>query len=525
MAAAKTVHTLVIGSGLAGLSCARMLAVKGKSVAVLEKAPVIGGHLLPFNRGGAHFEVGIHYIADTAPESQWGRACRALGIEVDTVPLDPEFEQLRFPGKPPIPVYAPLSRFRESLEERFPAEKKAIRKWVEALDAIYSLSDSVDFPYRTIDMFKAAAGKPSMAKIAPLSVQTLDQYLRGTLGVSKELYEVLAFQHVLIGVPPERLSAAVYMLVHRYYFESPCFVSGGGQALIDALLHPAVDYRTRIDARISRVPKSDGTKTPEGLPCRFSANWDGETINARHVVWTADPRLWRRSSDIRPNRLTRWRLSQVETPHALVVGYFATGKPLGEHGIGNRNYWLMGTLDSHQSYSHLPLEELARRAPIYMSTGSLRDPYAIEPGGKIGARGVFQAMFLVPPDPGPWGGADLEAYRRPSARGGYKETYYARKDALMPILKDRVFEAFPSVRDDLVWEELGTPLTHARYLNSITLNGYGYSPTVFDFLIGRPGYETGVDGFYFCGQHIKPAHGITTVLVNGTGMGKRLAAD
>ena len=95
---------------------------------------------------------------------------------------------------------------------------------------------------------------------------------------------------------------------------------------------------------------------------------------------------------------------------------------------------------------------------------------------------------------------------------------------MLERLKERVFAEFPQLEGQLVWEELGSPLTHGRYLNSIGLNGLGYSPTVFDVTRGRPGYRTEIPGFYLCGQYIKPSHGIGTALANGTGLGRKLAA-
>ena len=422
----REVHTLVIGSGLAGLSCARMLARQGHSVTVLEKAAALGGHLIAFNRGGAHFEVGIHYIADTGPGSHWDRCCKALGVELGIVPLDKVFDELRFPGNPALGVEGPIEKFVETLHQRFPAEREAIEKYAETARAVIAFSDKLELPYDEIDELRILLRHPSVMKIAPLAGQSLDTFLRKTLKVSPDLYEALAFHHVLIGVPPKKLSALIYFAVNGYYFRQACFVEGGGNAMIEALLHPRVDYRTGVDARFFRI--SDGAEgalreSGRNYELRFRAETpDGEVL-AHNVVWTADPRLLERSASFRLGPVTRYRLSKVQDPHAYVVGYFATKEPLSDYGLSNRNYWLMGNLRSNEMYRVSDLETLASDAPIYMSTGSLRDPHAIEPGGKIGAKGVFQAMFLCPPDPELWGGSDLRTYRKPAAKGGFKEHY------------------------------------------------------------------------------------------------------
>lgn len=78
---------VVFGSGIAGLTCALRMALDGMRVAVIEKAQHIGGHLLPFERRGLTFEVGIHYISDTKPGSEWARACEKLNITPEYIPL------------------------------------------------------------------------------------------------------------------------------------------------------------------------------------------------------------------------------------------------------------------------------------------------------------------------------------------------------------------------------------------------------------------------------------------------------
>ncbi|MCQ4087946.1 FAD-dependent oxidoreductase [Saccharibacillus sp. JS10] len=52
--------TLIIGGGLAGLSCAFELAEQGKSVIVLEAAPYVGGRTANWNERGMEVESGFH---------------------------------------------------------------------------------------------------------------------------------------------------------------------------------------------------------------------------------------------------------------------------------------------------------------------------------------------------------------------------------------------------------------------------------------------------------------------------------
>jgi phytoene dehydrogenase-like protein len=511
---------IVFGSGLAGLSFARRAAVKGKKVLLLEKSNHLGGHLLPFERAGAVFEVGIHYIADTARGSHFASALERLDIELEPISLDPQFEVLRFEGRvndcsEEISYCRPISQFAAELERVFPEKSLAIKKYFEALEVVWQFMRSVDFPLTTKKTVRAFLKSEHKFKLGKIAFQTLGQFF-DELGIQGKLREILAVHHVLIGVPPSKVSAVLHMVVQRYYFENACFVRGGGRAMIDALLHAGVEYKTNCSAEIERVHSAE--LAGEGV--RFVVKTaTGEKFFARNVVWTPDPRLLEGSAEgfALPSFL-REKLRRVETPHALVVGYFATKKPLEAYGLKNCNYWLMGTLDSEQCYREQDLNLLAAGAPVYMSTGSLRDPEAIKPDNKLGAHGVFQAMFLCPPTSEIWGGEDLDTYRVPESRGGYGRQYRLKKEQLLKTLTQRIVRCWPALEGELVWCELGTPLTHRRYLNSVTLNGYGFAPTVSDLLWKRPGTSTGEEGLYFCGAHVRPAHGIVTALLNGVGL-------
>lgn len=80
----RTVDTLVVGAGLAGLLAAALRAQVGKSVLVVEASPVVGGRWSPERREGFQLGAGIGF----ADIGAWQRAYEAAGMEFPAIEVD-----------------------------------------------------------------------------------------------------------------------------------------------------------------------------------------------------------------------------------------------------------------------------------------------------------------------------------------------------------------------------------------------------------------------------------------------------
>jgi phytoene dehydrogenase-like protein len=124
---------VVVGSGIAGLSAAALLATYGQRVVCCESHTVIGGACHSFRRGeGYHFESGPSLYSGLKARGPQGNplglVLQAVGAELDVVHYDT------------WNVYLP-----ETGHERFPAKVCVWRRACSRKDITYSLGFSLGF--------------------------------------------------------------------------------------------------------------------------------------------------------------------------------------------------------------------------------------------------------------------------------------------------------------------------------------------------------------------------------------------
>lgn len=521
--------TIIVGSGLAGLSAARKLSLSGQKVLVLERAKYLGGHLMPFQRYGWPFEVGVHYIADTAPGSLWANALQDINASVPVTRLDEAFERTFEEGsrEPDFCHLSDLDAWLQQCRERWPEHAGAWQRYAEDLELVWRLGYQLQFPIELPQVFKLIPRfkfTEAWRLLRLVTVSAEDYFLRD-LGLTADIYRKLSIQHLIIGCPMDSLSGLLFLLINRYYLEQACAVDGGGLGLRDALL-AEMDFATRTEAEVLHI------EPQRVAQARFKLSTQSEQFYARNIIWTPDPRILQEIYQGQLGWLTRTRLKQVKDSHCLVVGYFATRQALPEYGFANSNDWLLGTATPNENYQSSDVVELAQHSVLYISTSSIRDAADFQQQLKTAKKqcgGIFQVMYLVPPDASLWGGDDPDHYRYKEQQHaqGFRKAYLEKKAAILDVMRQRLFTHYPALENEgeLVWQEIGTPLTHRRYLNSPGMNGYGYQPSRLDLLVTRPSWRTGVPGLYLSGSFLRPAHGLSAALFNGVGVAKRILGE
>ena len=119
--------TVIIGSGVAGLTAAAVLAQAGHGTTVFEQYHQVGGVTAPIEREGYKWDLGQLIIEGMWPNEPIGSILAELGLS-EHVKVRKEDRGYVFPDfelKKPLDYKSPLWRI-EQLKELFPAEEAGL---------------------------------------------------------------------------------------------------------------------------------------------------------------------------------------------------------------------------------------------------------------------------------------------------------------------------------------------------------------------------------------------------------------
>ena len=480
----KTDRVVVVGAGLAGLSCALRLAGTGREVIVIEREAVPGGRNGLMKKDGYSFDTGPSVL--TMPDLiADALACVGEKIEdwLDLMPLKPLYRAFYTDGSQ-LDVHANTEQMEAEIAKNISAEEAAgYRRYVDFVTKLYKYEMN-DFIDRNIDS-PLNLLTPNLARLIALGgfrklAPKVSQFLK-----DPRTQRVYSFQAMYAGVSPQQALAIYAVIAYMDSVNGVFFPKGGMHAVPRALAGAAEKHGVtfKYNTTVTKVEKS-------GSRASAVITSDGQRIECDVVVLNPDlPVAWRDLLGKTP--LSVKRLNYSPSCVTILAGSSKSYDHLAHHNIHFGHSW-DGVFDELITKKQLMSD------PSLLVTLPSKDDPSLAPSGK-------HSYYILFPTPNL--DADID----------WKKMKNVYKDQMYATMQERGYKDFADsvevehVTTPLDWQEMGME-RGAPFASAHTFLQTGpFRPSNM-----AKGYENVV----FTGSGTQPGVGVPMVLISG-----RLAAE
>lgn len=491
---------IFVGSGIGAMIAAAIQVRRGKHVLVLEKQKLCGGYATIFAREGATFDVSLHQIGGVH-RGGMKRTLQDAGI-YDSV----EFLKHKYLTEIAIPEQGKVIRipngdfdgYMAYLEQEFPEEKAAIRRWFRIMRSYgrqIAVADWAQaqptwlrgivlffFPLLSLRLFLSRFFVPKLGR----ALRTQNPVLR----------KILLHFDAYYGLPANQMNALFPMTAnYGYYRGGGYYVRGGGFGLVRALSKVIQKNGGVIKrgASVNRIITDDeshiqgvmveGSETPFNAPeVVCSAN----TIAVLRDMLADNPHAQRAL-----RKLQRFDISMTAS-----VLYIKLDVPIGELNpeLADSYEYVVAPKLADVDYFQRTRErrhfnDTYEDEGLVLSLHSNIDP---ECKNKDKDCSVLDVFFTDNYER--WGSLSRE---------GYDKQKQIEQDKMLDCLETLL----PGVRSHIASIELGTPLTMERYTSNEKGAIYGFAQQPQQSLHLRPEGVRGIRGLHFVSAWGNPGGG------------------
>lgn len=471
----ETYDTIIIGGGLAGLSCAALLAKAGQKIALIEKNWQLGGYATSYEVKGHRFDIAIQAIGGCDKHGAVTRLLEELNIEdaVQFLPCEPARTYYFDESDTPWEQSGNLDTLVQSLCSRFPDHKKAITK-------CYDIWSGIMIELGNIAAMNSSAAAFGFTKSYPLlaaySNYTVKQFL-DELHMPEALQKLITARSGYCMLKPDQLSVIGFACTEMTYNQGAWMVKGGIKKLVEAIEASIMDNGGHIYKKENVVRIQTKDKIVDSVHTK-----DGNTFLSEHVVVAAAAETaiekWLDNPNLLSDRYRKKLAAMMPTGSYYIAYYFTSPKAV--NGLRPN---IEVRLDASKDSSPW------RTDVFYLMIPSLVDPTAAPSG--------THSICLSVPVPF---GVQMDVEDRGKCRD---------------FLESKAIERFPQFKGALEYLfELGP--VHLGILSGNPMgSAYGWAHIPEQSGIKRLNIKTPVSGMYLAGHWTMPGGGIPGVITSG----------
>jgi prolycopene isomerase len=474
---------IIIGAGVAGLTCGCLLAQKGLKVLMVEKNQKVGGCCTSFEKEGFSFDLSVQSIGECQKGGRIWHLLERLDLldQIQFIPLEPAREYY-FPDRK-VSQSSRLETHLENLSLLFPKERKGIEEVYAVLKKIFEEFSTIP---SSLNWFEPS----SFSSQYPL----LSQYKDKTYGELINEFVSHPFLKTLLSIrssyallPPEEISVVGMAGIEMSYFNhgvscikgkveqlpikmGEAFKKMGGQILtgheVDQIL---IEEKRAIGVRLK----------------------EGQEITGRAIISNIDA-LSTFSDLIQENHLPsgfRSKLKGMMPSLSYFILYLGVDGELDELSVSNNEIFFEDHL--LKDYQSLYENRISEEAPFYLLAPSRVNP-SHAPKGKNTLCLSYKTSYHFCLD---WD---------QKIRDELSQRLIHRASALIPNLKDRIVVKVET-----------TPKTIEKWTANRWGAAYGWAQIPRQSGIYRLSRTTPIPNLYLTGHWTSPGGGIAGVAVSG----------
>ena len=494
--------TIIVGSGMGGLSTAAILSKLGQKVLVLERHYTAGGFTHIFKRKGYEWDVGIHYIGEMQRPNSLLRKLFDYVTDgaLKWADMGEVYDKIVI-GERQYDFVKGVKNFRQQLLTYFPNEATAIEKYIDLVFKTVKKSKRFYMSKNLPWYLDKLMGRHMRKGFYKYSDKTTYEVL-SSLTDNEELIKVLTGQYGDYGLPPKESSFYMHASLVRHYFDGGNFPVGGSSQIVQTVdnVIEAGGGTILISAEVQEISiennRATGVKMSDGRSFKAS-----NIVSNAGIITTYNSLL--PSKIVNKHRLLK-QLQKVRPSAAHLSLYIGLENSPEELKLPKTNYWVYPAEGDHDSNVARYLEDIKQPFPVvYLSFPSAKDP---DWTNRYPGKSTIDIITLIP----------YSVFERWEGTSWKKRgpEYDKIKEELATRLLAELYRQLPQLKDKVAYYELSTPLTTRHFVNygKGEIYGLDHSPKRFrqDFL--KP--KTPIKNFYLTGQDIATA-GVGGALFSG----------
>ncbi|MGW8315469.1 MAG: phytoene desaturase family protein [Bacteroidales bacterium] len=526
---AKKFHTVIVGGGMAGLTCAAYLAKEGRNVLLIEKNKECGGLVNSFSNDGFQFEAGIRALENAGIIIPM---LEELGIELEVVrsPVSVGVEQEILH----IRDISSLSDYKNLLKKLYPESDaeiehliRIIRKVMKQMDVLYGIENPnfKDLKGDRIYLFK------ELLPWLPKFLLTIGKINRMNMPVEP-------FLKTIIKNPSLR-----DMISQHFFKNTPTFFALSYFSLYLDYLYPRGGVGKLAEAVERQFLERGGAIARERIIEKVSAgekrviDQNHESYAYDHLVWAADLKTFYRITDttglsgkIRAKfETTKDRLLEKRGGDSVYTLFVEVDEPPeGFRKISNGHFFYA---PSRQGLGETHWSELSR---MLEAPGDLEKSAILSWLDRFLALNTYEISIpvLKDPDLAPEGKtgliisvlAEYDLFKRIAEEGWYKEFITEMEGRIIQILAGSVY---PMLKDKVMKHFSFSPLSYQNRVGSSegAITGWSFQepvPAIHKIQATNQAVVTPIPSIYQAGQWTYSPAGVPMSILTGKLAARRI---